>query len=116
MDRTMKAAVVRRRGAADFEIATQPVPDPGPGQVLVQVQVQAASVNFSDVKRRRGDPDWPERVMSHQGWWAARAYLYERAGQTAEAVTCCFQAIELTSDPRLIASFEARIARLRSLH
>jgi NADPH2:quinone reductase len=54
MNPTMKAAVVMHRGAADFEFETRPVPEPGPGQVLVKVH--SASVNFSDVKRRRGDP------------------------------------------------------------
>jgi NADPH:quinone reductase-like Zn-dependent oxidoreductase len=50
---TMRAARVHRRGPAVFQIDTVPVPTPGPGQVLVEVA--SAGVNFSDVKRRRGD-------------------------------------------------------------
>lgn len=50
---TMTAAVVPHQGAADFVIETHPVPTPGPGQILIRVE--AAGVNFSDVKRRRGD-------------------------------------------------------------
>jgi NADPH:quinone reductase-like Zn-dependent oxidoreductase len=51
--RMMQAARVHKRGAARFEVEEVPTPEPGPGQVLVRVE--AASVNFSDVKRRRGD-------------------------------------------------------------
>jgi NADPH:quinone reductase len=50
----MKAARAHRSGAFDelkFEDAL--IPQPGPGQVLIRVE--SASVNFSDVKRRRGD-------------------------------------------------------------
>ena len=50
----MRVAVIRRRGGADFSIEQRPRPRPSPGQVVVRVE--AASVNFSDVKRRRGDP------------------------------------------------------------
>lgn len=51
--RMMQAARVHKRGAAHFQIEEVPTPEPGPGQVLVRVA--AAGVNFSDVKRRRGD-------------------------------------------------------------
>lgn len=53
MTTTMKAARVHRRGAAVFSIDRVPVPEPEPGQVLIKVE--SAGVNFSDVKRRRGD-------------------------------------------------------------
>jgi len=53
IDTEMRAARVHRRGAADFSIDTVPAPTPGPGQLLVRVE--SAGVNFSDVKRRRGD-------------------------------------------------------------
>jgi RNA polymerase sigma-70 factor (ECF subfamily) len=56
------------------------------------------------------------RVSSHQSWWAARAYLSERAGLDDDAVRCCLKAIELSSDPRVVAEFEARVQRLRSKH
>lgn len=49
----MKVAQVQHRGPAQFEIADVPIPSPGPGQVLIRVE--SAGVNFSDVKRRRGD-------------------------------------------------------------
>ena len=49
----MKVARVHQRGEAAFRIEEAPVPQPGPGQVLIRVE--AAAVNFSDVKRRRGD-------------------------------------------------------------
>ena len=52
---TMLAAVAPREGGPDaLRLETLPVPTPGPGQVLVRVE--SAAVNFSDVKRRRGDP------------------------------------------------------------
>jgi NADPH:quinone reductase len=51
---TMQAAVARQPGASDaLRIQDVPVPMPGPGQVLVRVE--SASINFSDIKRRRGD-------------------------------------------------------------
>lgn len=50
---TMTAAVVQKQGAAISDLQSQPVPSPGPGQILIRVE--AAGVNFSDVKRRRGD-------------------------------------------------------------
>jgi NADPH:quinone reductase-like Zn-dependent oxidoreductase len=49
----MKAAVVQKRGPALFRLQEVPIPAPGPGQVLIKVE--SAGVNFSDVKRRRGD-------------------------------------------------------------
>ncbi len=51
---TMTAAQVARPGAAHFQLVSVPVPEPGPGQVLIKVH--SAGVNFSDLKRRRGDP------------------------------------------------------------
>lgn len=49
----MQAARVHQQGAAVFSLDTVPTPQPEAGQVLIQVE--SASVNFSDVKRRRGD-------------------------------------------------------------
>ncbi|KPF55084.1 hypothetical protein D621_09060 [beta proteobacterium AAP51] len=50
----MRAAVaVHEGGPAALRLQTLPVPTPGPGQVLIRVE--SAAVNFSDVKRRRGD-------------------------------------------------------------
>ncbi len=49
---SMRAALADRRGAA-LVLAELPVPEPGPGQILVRVA--HAGVNFSDLKRRRGD-------------------------------------------------------------
>lgn len=49
----MMAARVHTRGEARFEIERVETPAPGPGQVLLRVE--SAGVNFSDVKRRRGD-------------------------------------------------------------
>jgi NADPH:quinone reductase-like Zn-dependent oxidoreductase len=53
ISKTMKAARILARGGPDFSIDTVPTPQPGPGQILVEVE--SAAVNFSDVKRRRGD-------------------------------------------------------------
>lgn len=54
LPQTMKAARIHARGGPEqLRIETVPVPAPGPGQVLIRVD--SASVNFSDVKRRRGD-------------------------------------------------------------
>lgn len=51
---SMKVARFSAQGGADeLRIERVPVPEPGPGQVLIRVE--AASVNFADVKRRRGD-------------------------------------------------------------
>lgn len=49
----MKAARVHQPGAAVFSIDDVLVPRPQPGQLLIKVE--SAGVNFSDVKRRRGD-------------------------------------------------------------
>jgi NADPH:quinone reductase-like Zn-dependent oxidoreductase len=50
----MRVALAEREGSPDaLRIQTVPVPSPGPGQVLLRVE--SASVNFADVKRRRGD-------------------------------------------------------------
>jgi NADPH:quinone reductase len=49
----MKVAQVLRQGPAQFELRNVPTPSPGPGQVLIRVE--SCGVNFSDVKRRRGD-------------------------------------------------------------
>lgn len=51
--RTMRVACVRERGGPNFSIDEVPTPEPGPGQILVEVE--SAGVNFSDIKRRRGD-------------------------------------------------------------
>ncbi len=50
---TMRVARVPRRGGPDFRIDEVPIPEPEPGQILIRVE--SAAVNFSDVKRRRGD-------------------------------------------------------------
>lgn len=51
---TMTAAVAAQPGAPEvLQLRELPVPEPGSGQVLVRVE--SASVNFSDIKRRRGD-------------------------------------------------------------
>jgi NADPH:quinone reductase len=50
----MKAArALRQGGPGQIRFEDVPIPEPGPGQVLIRVE--SASVNFSDVKRRRGD-------------------------------------------------------------
>lgn len=49
----MKVARVHEPGAARFRIESVATPAPGPGQLLIRVE--SAGVNFSDVKRRRGD-------------------------------------------------------------
>jgi NADPH:quinone reductase len=50
----MKVARAHRKGGPDeLKFEDIPIPQPGPGQVLIRVE--SASVNFSDVKRRRGD-------------------------------------------------------------
>lgn len=51
---SMLAVVARREGGpSTLRLEDVPMPAPGPGQVLVRVE--SAGVNFSDVKRRRGD-------------------------------------------------------------
>lgn len=55
------------------------------------------------------------RVDAYQPWWAARAYLFERAGREDEAVACLQRAIALTRDIRVVAHFEARLRRLRPI-
>jgi NADPH:quinone reductase len=51
---TMKVARAHHAGdASGLQFEDVPMPQPGPGQVLIRVE--SASVNFSDVKRRRGD-------------------------------------------------------------
>jgi NADPH:quinone reductase len=53
-NRTMQVARIHRQGGPEtLKLETVPVPTPGQGQVLIRVE--SASVNFSDVKRRRGD-------------------------------------------------------------
>lgn len=50
----MLSIVARRQGGPEvLELVETPTPTPGPGQVLIRVE--SAAVNFSDVKRRRGD-------------------------------------------------------------
>lgn len=51
---TMQVARIHDQGGPEqIRIETVAVPQPGPGQLLIRVE--SASVNFSDVKRRRGD-------------------------------------------------------------
>lgn len=53
----MKAIQMTEQGGPEvLRLVDLPDPQPGPGQILIRVQ--AASVNFSDVMRRRGD-DYP---------------------------------------------------------
>ena len=57
LPRSMNVVRADRVGtAAALRLVDTPVPRPGPGQVLIRVE--SASVNFADVKRRRGD-DYP---------------------------------------------------------
>jgi NADPH:quinone reductase-like Zn-dependent oxidoreductase len=59
LPRSMNVVSAGQVGAADaLRMLEAPVPQPSPGQVLIKVE--SASVNFSDVKRRRGD-DYPFR-------------------------------------------------------
>lgn len=54
LPKTMQAVRAHHQGGPDrLRLETVPVPQPGPGQVLIRVE--SASVNFSDIKRRRGD-------------------------------------------------------------
>ena len=79
---TMLAVQASAPGSADaLRSVRVPVPRPGPGQVLLRVE--AASVNFSDVKRRRGDvypfaTDWP----------------YVPGGEVAGTVAACGEGVE----------------------
>lgn len=50
--KTMRRARVRDRGQ-ELLVEEAPVPSPGPGEILIRVE--SAGVNFSDLKRRRGD-------------------------------------------------------------
>jgi RNA polymerase sigma-70 factor (ECF subfamily) len=43
----------------------------------------------------------PERVASHQPWWAARAHLLAMADEPADAATAYGRALALTVEPRL---------------
>src|SRR5262245_50364024 len=53
----MKAIQMTDQGGPEvLRLVDLPDPQPGPGQILIRVE--AASVNFSDVMRRRGD-DYP---------------------------------------------------------
>jgi RNA polymerase sigma-70 factor (ECF subfamily) len=58
----------------------------------------------------------PDRLSRHQSWWAARAYLLSSAGRSAEACDCYRQARALSSDERVIAHFDRRIAALQPPH
>jgi RNA polymerase sigma-70 factor (ECF subfamily) len=50
----------------------------------------------------------PERVVSHQPWWAARAHLLAMAGAHAPAADAYGRALGLTVEPRLRAWIEQR--------
>ena len=50
----------------------------------------------------------PERVASHQPWWAARAHLLAMAGAHADAASAYGRALGLTVEPRLRAWLEQR--------
>ena len=50
----------------------------------------------------------PERVASHQPWWAARAHLLAMAGAHADAAAACGRALALTVEPRLRDWLEGR--------
>ena len=58
----------------------------------------------------------PERLGRHQSWWAARAYLLDRAGRIDEAISAYAAAKSLSSEPRVIAHFDRCVARLRTPH
>jgi NADPH:quinone reductase-like Zn-dependent oxidoreductase len=83
---TMLAARSHRVGAAaELQIDTVPVPQPGPGQVLIRVE--SASVNFSDVKRRRGDAyPFPTALPYTPGSEVAGTVAALGAGVTAPAI------------------------------
>jgi NADPH:quinone reductase len=52
--KTMKVACAQQSGESHFlKLTDQAIPSPQAGQVLIRVE--SASVNFSDIKRRRGD-------------------------------------------------------------
>ena len=56
----MKAVQIERQGGPEeLHLVDLPDPQPGPGEILIEVE--SASVNFSDVMRRRGD-DYPVRT------------------------------------------------------
>lgn len=57
-----------------------------------------------------------DRLVRHQSWWAARSYLLDHAGRFDEAVEAYLQARALSSNPRVIAHFDRRIAKLRPAH
>ena len=50
----------------------------------------------------------PERVASHQPWWAARAHLLAMAGAHADAASAYGRALGLTVEPRLREWLEQR--------
>ena len=50
----------------------------------------------------------PERVASHQPWWAARAHLLAMAGAHADAASAYGRALGLTVEPRLREWLERR--------
>jgi RNA polymerase sigma-70 factor (ECF subfamily) len=50
----------------------------------------------------------PKRRAAHQGWWAARAHLLERAGARDEALAAYERALALTRSAPLRATLEAR--------
>lgn len=58
----------------------------------------------------------PDRLSRHQSWWAARAYLLDSAGRSEEACSCYREARALSSDERIVAHFERRIASLETAH
>jgi len=51
----------------------------------------------------------PERVASHQPWWAARAHLLAQHGRQAEAAPAYGRALALTTDPALRRYLAARM-------
>lgn len=58
-----------------------------------------------------------KRREAHQGWWAARAHLLERAGSRGEAVAAYEKALALSVSPLLRATLTARQRALAgSLH
>ena len=50
----------------------------------------------------------PERIASHQPWWAARAHLLAMAGDHGEAAAAYGRTLALTVEPRLRAWIEQR--------
>jgi NADPH:quinone reductase len=82
----MKAIRVHTQGGPDeLILETIARPHPGPGQVLIKVE--SASINFSDIKRRRGDPyPFPSPVPFTPGGEVAGVVVELGAGVETPAI------------------------------